>query len=94
MEGGATGLGPHPVQVYVSGGDMRAQVVRSMLEGHDVYAEVWSSGLGVWHRAAALTPLTGIPNDFGAYRVMVRSEDEEAARELIVGADETGEETD
>ena len=88
----ARGLGAEPAQVFISGRGITAEVLASMLRGHGVYCEVWTSGLGPWHRASALPEITGIPNEFGAHRVMVRRADQEAALELIESFDLTEDE--
>ena len=77
------GLGTEPAQVFVSGRLIDAEVLASALRAHDIYCEVWNTGLGPWHRASALPEITRVPNEFGAHRVMVRREEEEAALELI-----------
>jgi hypothetical protein len=79
----STGVGLDPVSVFASGKRIDADVVVSMLQSCGVYAEVWTSGLQPWAIQAAVTEMTGIANDFGSNRVMVRKEDANLASRLI-----------
>jgi hypothetical protein len=89
-----TGVGLEPVQVFVSGKKVEADLVRSMLESCGVYAEVWTSGLQPWTTAAGVTEMSGVPNDFGSNRVMVRKEDATLAEQLIASPPIEPDETD
>jgi hypothetical protein len=86
------GLGLNPVSVFASGKDVNAEIVCSLLLANGVYAEVWSSGMGVWTEPGALSQITGVPTDFGGYRVMVRPSDEHTARQVIQESSEASDE--
>lgn len=77
------------ITVFSSGRSLEAEIVRSMLESYGVEAFVWGSGLGVWRAESALTELTGVPNDFSSYRVVVPHEHAEEAEALIAASDES-----
>jgi hypothetical protein len=67
---------------------MKAEVVRSMLEGSGIRAAVSTSGVGNWHEGGAITEMTGIPSAVNSHVVIVDAEDAEAARELISATDD------
>lgn len=69
--------------VFVTGRRSEAEVIRSFLDAHSVGAHVWSSGLSPWRLEAALTEVTGVPNDFGSHRVMVPDSDADRAQQLL-----------
>lgn len=73
----------HWVPVHNTGRSMDAELVRSYLEGNGLTAEVWGSGLGRWRMEAAITEVTGVPNDFSAFRVMVPDDQVADARALL-----------
>jgi hypothetical protein len=79
----STGVGLDPAPVFASGKRVDADIVVSMLQACGVYAEVWTSGLQPWAMQAAVTEMTGVPNDFGSNRVMVRRQDAALASQLI-----------
>ncbi len=68
-------FGSDTVQVYRSGSRWQTDMVASLLDGHGV--DVVLSGVGIDH----YTQL------FDGYRIYVRSEDEQRARELIRAAE-------
>jgi hypothetical protein len=78
----------HWIPVHNTGRSMDAELVRSYLEGNGLTAEVWSSGLGRWRMESAITEVTGVPNDFSAFRVMVPDDQVEAARALLAQSEE------
>jgi hypothetical protein len=83
-EGGSgTGVGLDPVPVYASGKRADADLMAGMLRSCGIYAEVWTSGLHPWTAVAATSEMTGVPNDFGSNRVMVRRDDQSLAIQLI-----------
>jgi hypothetical protein len=57
-----------------------------MLRSCGIYAEVWSTGLQPWTTVAAASEMTGVPNDFGSNRVLVRREDESLALQIIASS--------
>jgi hypothetical protein len=69
--------------VWVGGRRIEAEIARSYLEAQEIDAYIWSSGLAPWTVAAALTEVTGLPNDFNAHRVMVTEPDAPEARRLL-----------
>jgi hypothetical protein len=70
-------------EVFRSGRQMDAELVRARLEGAGYPAVVWGSGMGPWRLEAGLTQMTGVPNPFNAYRVMVDEECGEEARAFL-----------
>ena len=74
-------------EVYSTGRRVDADVVRSMLESHGVKARVWAAGMGPWRMESALTEVTGVPNAFNSYRVMVPEDEVEDARALLDAVD-------
>ena len=72
-----------PVEVFVAGRLMDAELVRARLEGSGIPAMVWSGGLGAYRMESGLTEITGVPNAFNSHRVMVEEDNEEEAREIL-----------
>lgn len=84
MESSSTsGVGLDPVSVFASGKRVDAELMAGMLRSCGIYAEVWTTGLQPWTTSAAASEMTGVPNDFGSNRVMVRREDAALASDLI-----------
>jgi hypothetical protein len=77
------GVGHDPLPVFVSGKRVDAKLIAGMLRSCGIYAEVWTSGLQPWATYAAPSEMTGVPNDFGSNRVMVRREDASLALQLV-----------
>ena len=69
--------------IYTTGRWAFADLVRSFLQAHSIEAVVWSSGLTPWRVEAALTEMTGLPNDFGWHRVMVSVPDAHRVADLL-----------
>jgi hypothetical protein len=69
--------------VYRSGRRIDAELVRSRLEADGMDVRIWSSGLGPWRLEAALTEVTGVPNDFNSHQVVVDPTDLERALEVL-----------
>jgi hypothetical protein len=84
-------LGPDPVAVFASARDLNAEMVRGVLEGCGIAARVWSSGYESYTGRGAVGQMAGIAAGLG-YRVMVRAEDAEVAREIIAAEPEAGSE--
>jgi hypothetical protein len=72
-----------PVEIFVAGRLMDAELVRARLEGSGIHAMVWSGGMGAYRMESGLTEITGVPNAFNSHRVMVGENDEEEAREIL-----------
>ena len=70
-------------EVLKTGRRIDAELVRGRLEADGIDARIWAGGVGVWRLESALTEVTGIPNDFNAYRVTVPASDVERAREIL-----------
>jgi hypothetical protein len=83
-------LGPNPVAVFTTGRDTDAEIVRGVLAGCGIAARVWATGYEAYIGAGTLGHVTGIPAGLG-YRVMVRAEDAEVAREIIAAEPEVDE---
>ena len=75
------------VDIYSTGRRVDAELVRSMLQGHGLKAHVWAAGMGPWRMESALTEVTGVPNAFNAYRVMVPAGEVDDARALLQDVD-------
>lgn len=75
--------------VYATGRRVDAELVRSMLESHGLNARLWAAGMGPWRMESALTEVTGVPNAFNSYRVMVPEKEVEDARALLEAVDVT-----
>ncbi|MEA2451973.1 MAG: putative prokaryotic signal transducing protein [Actinomycetota bacterium] len=71
------------VEVFITGRRIDAELVRGMLEANGLDARIWSGGMGVYRLESGLTELTGVPNAFNSYRVVVRVDEETTARELL-----------
>jgi hypothetical protein len=78
-----TGMGLDPVAVFASGKRVDAELIAGMLRSCGIYAEVWTGGYQWWTIYAATSEMTGIPDEFGSNRVVVRREDESLALQLI-----------
>jgi hypothetical protein len=72
-----------PVEIFVTGRLMDAELVRARLEGSGIHAMVWSGGMGAYRMESGLTEITGVPNAFNSHRVMVGEDQEEEAREIL-----------
>ena len=79
-------------EVRVTGRRIDADLIAGALEAHGIKVVVWGGGMGVWRAESALTEMTGVPNAFNAYRVMVPAERLEEAREVL-GEDRANEPT-
>ena len=78
-------IGDPRQEVYRTGRFVDAEMVRGRLEADGIDARVWGGGMGVWRVESALTEMTGVPNDFNSYRVMVPLDDAGYARECLEG---------
>lgn len=76
------------VPVFRSGRRIDAELVRGRLEANGLRAWVWGSGMGAYRMESALTEMTGVPNDFSSYQVVVDWDDVDEARELLDDAGE------
>ncbi len=65
------------VEVYVAKGEIEAQVIKSLLENFGIPSLLKSQAAASVHVFAV--------DDMGAVSIMVRPEDEAAARELVKG---------
>jgi hypothetical protein len=80
------GVGVDPIPVFDSGKRVDAELIAGMLRTCGVYAEVWTNGLQWWTIYSASGEMSGIPNEFGSNRVMVRRRDASLASQLIASS--------
>lgn len=72
--------------IFVTGRRSEAEIAHSFLTSQGIKSWIWSSGLAPWRLEAAMTEMTGVPNDFNAHRLMVEEEDAETAKALLATA--------
>ena len=75
--------------VFVTGRGSQAETVRGFLEANGFEVHIWAGGMSPWRMEAGLTEMTGVPNDFNSYRVMVPESQEADARELLESVEQS-----
>lgn len=92
FDGARTRAAGHPdddfiVEVFRGVPGVQFDLVHSFLQANGLHVHVQTIGAGRWLDIGAVSALTRIPTDFNAARILVRAEDEQAAREALAAAE-------